>query len=734
MPDATVTEFPQNVEVLSENIPQLLKDLPRWIMWRWVMREGLPTKPPFSAKTGKKADNTSDADWCTFEEAMTALQTGKYSGIGFVPAGRDELVAWDLDRCLDVKTGDIKPWAKSLIDSLGSYTEVTPSGNGLRVLVLGDVPKDGKKRGKLASFVAGKEGVVECYKNKHYITITGIKYFGTPADIRRVDNLEEIWKEIFEKPDNPEVSKLSKNQKAKKLYQGHWDGDYPSQSEADLALCRYLADFTLGDAVKIDHLFRASKLMRAKWDNVHVEGKTYGTTTIEIALASYKRPHSLTDTGDAKRFAGLVGDRVRYCSGNWYVWNDKRLEEDSLYRIYLLMDDLVNAVKKQAAECEFPDQAKELYNHARSLESKARTEAVLSLAKAREPLPIKVDELDANPHLLNCVNGTIDSGLLRGHEFGDLITRISPVEYNEKADCDVWSKFLEDTFSGDREMIDFMARSAGYTMTGFTHEQKLFFLYGLGSNGKSVFVETIMAVLGDYARVIPTDVLMAGKDQHPTGLTDLRGTRMAVASEVEDGRRWNEQLIKSITGDGKIVARRMHQDFFEFESRAKLWVMGNHKPVLRGTDYAIRRRFLLIPFLNIFSGARKDAFLKDKLRKELPGILAWMVRGYNAWLQRGLDPPQKVLEATDNYFEEMDVLQSFINDECEVGTQLKETQKILYARYCAVMKDSNEYIHTSTQFAKRMKEKGYDKRRGGGNYPTFYGLRLRQEMSQHDKF
>jgi putative DNA primase/helicase len=712
---AKITNFPDKVDIVLEDIPIELRSKDRWLNWRWELRGDKRTKPPFKIVkvNGKenqyeRASVTSPNDWSSFQDVVDNIGTGRFAGIGFVLTDADDILAYDLDHCLNIKNGNLEVWAEKLIKELDSYTEITPSGDGLRVIIRGDVPADGRQQRHLTSPDGKNQGAVECYKNKRYITVTGIHYPFSPKTIE--ERPDTIWKNFFENNKTKEVKTLFTNGKAKKLFEGDWKDDYGSQSDADLALCRYLADVVDGDEEKLNVLFKQSKLFRPKWDEQHYgDGRTYGAATIQKAIESYQKSYSLTDTGDAKRFAKLVSGDVRYCNGDWYIWDGKRLVLDSTYRIYTYIDRLGSAIVEESRQCEFEDRKKKLVSHAKALESRSKTESVLALSRAREPIPIRsIDDFDSNPYAFNCANGIMENGNLKPHDFSELITKISPVSYDAKADAPTWYKFL-DQVVGNQEMIDYLARCVGYSMTGLNVHQVILFVYGLGANGKSTFINTIMQVLGDYSRVIPSDVLMVGKEQHPTALADLRGVRMALASELEEGKRFNEQLLKWLTGEERIVARRMHENFFEFSPRFKLWIVGNHKPTLRGNDYAIRRRFHLIPFETTIPKEKQDPFLKDALRNELDGILNWCVKGFLDWMKQGLNPPSIVLNATDEYFEEQDTIAHFLKEETVETPEARIRHKFLYDKYAVYAKQRNEYVLSSKMFAQKMAERGIKK-------------------------
>jgi putative DNA primase/helicase len=311
---------------------------------------------------------------------------------------------------------------------------------------------------------------------------------------------------------------------------------------------------------------------------------------------------------------------------------------------------------------------------------------VLFLARSEPGIAINFLALDDRPMLFNCLNGTLDleSGTLRPHDPNDLVTRCAPVVFDPSAQCPLWIKFLIEIFGGDSELVDYIQRGLGYSMTGLIREAVLFFLFGTGRNGKGVFVSLIETLLGDYAATMRSEFFMVAKGQeHPTEVGDLFGKRFASASEVEQGRRLAESRVKWLTGGDKLKARRMREDFWYFDATHKLWLSGNHKPRISGTDPAIWERIHLINFNQQYlaDDPRTDPALKDKLKAELGGILNWCLAGCFSWQRGGLCPPSVVTSATKTYREAEDVLGSFISECCELGEDLEVTAGTLHAKY-----------------------------------------------------
>jgi putative DNA primase/helicase len=292
-----------------------------------------------------------------------------------------------------------------------------------------------------------------------------------------------------------------------------------------------------------------------------------------------------------------------------------------------------------------------------------------------------------------------------------------------------WEQFLSQVMNNDGHLIAFLQKCVGYTLTGDTREQALFLAYGGGSNGKSVFISTLLQLMGDYGKSTRTETLLSKKyDGIPNDVARLHGARLVAAVESEAGRRLAEALVKQLTGGDTICARFLRREFFEFRPTFKVWLAVNHKPTVRGTDHAIWRRIRPIPFTVTIPDEQQDKTLDDKLKTELPGILAWAVRGTHLWLQDGLTPPEAVKQATQTYREEMDVLGAFLRECCMVEPDAKETAASLYGTYKeAWCKESGEKPITKTAFGIALRERGLQAKvhRGAQHW---FGVRLRTEL------
>ena len=362
-----------------------------------------------------------------------------------------------------------------------------------------------------------------------------------------------------------------------------------------------------------------------------------------------------SDDALALEFTARHAHELRYVAkwGTWMLWDGMRWKAEDTLKAF----DLARAVARAYANS-YPDQ-----DDAPKIASARTVAAIEKLARADRQHAATVDIWDADPWLLNTPGGIVD--LRSGSTFMPdplrYMTKITAVAPG--GDCPLWQKFLSEITGGDVELQRFLQRVAGYASTGSIQEHALFFFYGTGGNGKGVFLNTLTAILADYATVAPmeTFIVTHGK-RHPTDLAGLRGARLVTAQETERGRRWAESKIKALTGGDPISARFMRQDFFTFLPAFKLVIAGNYKPSLSGVNSAIRRRFNLVPFTVTI--AKPDKELPDKLRAEWPGILQWMIDGCRQWSETGLNPPGAVRAATEGYLGEEDTLAQWVEECC----------------------------------------------------------------------
>lgn len=478
--------------------------------------------------------------------------------------------------------------------------------------------------------------------------------------------------------------------------------------------------------------------------------------------------HLTTDQANARRIVDKFGKRLIVVAGQWYVWTGMRWERDEgeVYRCACRLSKIIHAEAdawrakptKAGEEAERNQAvADALEKWAKKSEMKSTIDAAVGLAK--KMLAVDEDQIDSNPWLLNCTNGTVDlrTGELKPHDPVDFITKLAPVAYDPTVRSKTWDDVvarvtLEEGLT-TRPLARFLQRWFGYCATGSTREQAFVVHYGQGSNGKSTILDTIADVLGDYAGTAAPGLLVGGSnDRHPTEIADLFGRRMVTAHETGEGGHLKEDTVKQLTGSDRIKARFMRADFFEFEPTHKLQLLTNYKPIIKGQDNGIWRRVLLVPYLARFGSPEevaagwahfvKDTRVAERLKAELQGVLTWIVEGARAWFQDGLQPPDAVLAASRDYQAEHDRVGQFIGECCELGPELEAplTDGLgggLYEAYRAWCGDSGFHALSKIRFSQEVErvvpsaQKATKKLPIGGgrrrDVVVFKGLRLLED-------
>ena len=444
------------------------------------------------------------------------------------------------------------------------------------------------------------------------------------------------------------------------------------------------------------------------------DGDSLLDEVLSKASESVIAPHS--EHALSERFASENKDEARYVPGlGWHVWDGSRWQLDECGKVELKVQELCRTA---AAECA------KLHEQNR-IRSRRTREAVLREAQVH--LSIRHDALDKNVMLLNAPGGTVDllTGKMRAARREDNCTKLAGVVPESKNPVR-WQQFLREITQGDKKLESYMQRVVGYILTGSTIEHALFFLHGSGANGKSVFVSTLLAALGDYARTAPMEAFVVSHHpQHATSIAALRGARLVVANETEDGSRWAESKLKELTGGTPITARFMRMDEFSFVPQLKLMISGNHKPRLRNVDIAMRRRLHLIPFTAYFPEEKRDPKLAEKLHAELGGILQWAIDGCLAWQREGLLPPKVVVDATAEYFESMDSMGIWLDEGTVSDKHSKSISGDLYRHFKGWCELRGEYVPAQREFTQKLVERGFALRKLGGQR-CFIGLALGQ--------
>ena len=747
--------FERKFANMYEKIPEELKKCPQWVCWRSEpdpnSHSGIK-KIPINPRTGGQAMSNNPETWSDFQTAVQASRN--YSGIGFMFSGSGYFGV-DLDDCLPEIDGFYrgeKNFVSDFVDCLKSYTELSQSCRGLHIICRGKLPEGARRKGKF-----------EMYDKGRYFIMTGNPL--DPDDVLPVADCTESIKPLHKKylsEDKPKKSVsvpavsmpeipvnmpvyeiISKamasksGEKFKRLFSGDFS-DYPSQSEADMAFCNMLAFWCGRDTDKMDEIFRQSGLMRDKWDRKQ-SGSTYGKLIMKKAVENctevYKSQktddyyitfgsnqtdadsdgnnpvnlHSLDDTGNARRMYDLCGDMMRYCytDRRWLCYENGKWNYDQKGGIFVWADKVLESMKSELklwAEHEGGAMFEEYKKHMKKTRSNNSKRAMVK--EMEHLVAVSPAELDSDRYLVNVGNGVLnlEDFSLKKHSPDFLMTRMLGASMPENPKRpEKWINFLNNIFNNDNELIRYIQKALGYSLSGDTSEQCAFFLYGTGRNGKSTFLEVVRKIMGDYATNIQPESIMM-KSSTNTANSDiarLKGARFVTSVEPNEGMRLNEGLIKQLTGDDMITARKLYGDEFEFRPEFKLWMATNHKPTIRGTDLGIWRRIHIIPFNVTIPEQAIDKRLPYKLMEELPDILGWIVEGYRLWKSEGLYKPKVIEDAVEEYRNEMDVISAFLASDYVVqGGEVKA--QALYAVYCQWCVESNEYKMSSTKFGREI--------------------------------
>lgn len=676
-------------ESMFNNIPDELKYLNNWVCWKAYpdpnSHSGIK-KVPINPYTGGQAMSNNPQTWNDYE---TAVRTSvNYGGIGFMFSGSGYF-GIDLDDCRDDIDGYLKGDKNNIvaefINTMQTYAETSQSGNGIHLICRGTLPPNGRRKGKIEMYDSGRYfimtgnaigGFSAVSDGTERVKSLHSKYFGIPqqlslpnlAPMRAFPSLSEH--ELIEKMLNSQ-----NGDKFAKLYSGDFS-DYPSQSEADMAFCSMLAFWCGGDTSLMDSIYRSSGLMRDKWDR-RQNGSTYGAITLAKAVSNctnfykfaphddysisigggtmeQKLPmHTLDDTGNAERMNDYCGNvfRYNYTDKRWMYYKGGVWLYDDRGAVFTAADVILERMKielKSWAEHDGGSMLQDYQKHMKRTRSNAAKRAMIK--EFEHIVPISPAELDTHKNLVNTQNGIVDLDTYTAtpHSAKMYMTRMlgTSMPVNPKRPV-LWLRFLDDIFNSDKELIRYVQKALGYSLSGLTTEQCVFFLYGTGRNGKSTFLEIVRLILGEYATNIqPESIMMKSANSSAnTDIARLKGARLVTSVEPNEGMRLNEGLIKQLTGDDMVTARKLYGDEFEYRPEFKLWMATNHKPTIRGTDLGIWRRIHIIPFTVTILDDKVDKNLGEKLREELPDILAWMMEGYRLWKYEGLVKPAVVESA-----------------------------------------------------------------------------------------
>lgn len=425
--------------------------------------------------------------------------------------------------------------------------------------------------------------------------------------------------------------------------------------------------------------------------------------------------YDVTEEAIATYFA-QSNPNLRWCQAwsQWFCWDGTVWRRDETLSVF---DKVRQYCRNQSV---FADSNAESRSYGRA----SFIAAVEKLCKSDRRYAATSEQFDQDDWLLNTPSGVVDlkTGIISDHDPELYCTRITAVAPD--GECNRWRQFLVEITAGNIELIEFLQRIAGYCLTGSTTEHALFFAYGTGGNGKSVFMNALTGILNDYATVSQMETFTESRnDRHPTELAMLQGARLVIAQETEQGKRWAQSRIKALTGGDPVSARYMKRDFFTFMPKFKLLIAGNSKPKLDTVDEAMRRRFHIIPLTQQILPGDRDPLLAEKLKSEWPGILTWAIEGALQYQKIGLAPPPIVTEATENYLESQDVFSEWLKTQCEIGKDHSETPTRLFNSWKVFAEAARERVGRQAEFIERLEASGFHRRRNAKSR-RWVGIRI----------
>ena len=771
-----------------QNIPQELRNLKQWGLFelKWVEARKKNTKIPINPYDGSAGKSNDPSTWSDFDTAMRALNdVERADGLAFYFA--NGYVGLDIDHIdsnlEDWRAGDNDP--NNLVNKFqdltdNTYMEVSQSGTGIHAIFKGKIP--GKRR---------RKGNYEMYQTGRFFALTGNTIIPDPT-IKSMsdDEMKTLYEFLFGKDnivqlhsesDNitpvdlsvAEIIKRAENSaktgtRFTMFMKGGWEQFYASHSEADMAFANDLAFWTGRDFHKMDTIFRNSSLMREKFDEKH-GAVTYGTSLLNKAInetqniynpesdsqdseSSYtfsfnedktKKivPRSWDDQGRGLRMRDQFATVLKFnaVDKKWFFFNGSYWQEDiGNQRVELAAERVANSIKKEKPELSFStktDEDKAMNEWYRfQKDSRSHMAKMHMIDEFKKYVIVKHGEFDKEDMLLNTESGYVDlsSGELHDHDIDKKFSHQTLAEYSDNVDAPLWEKFLNQIFNSDEELIHYVQKAIGYSFTGSVDEQCLFILNGRGRNGKSVFSNVVSDVAGNYAKQMNVQTIVAKKNQSGSANSDiarLEGARIVTSSELNEGDRFDESLVKQLTGGDKILARFLYGSEFEYKPKFKIWMATNHLPIIRGTDDGIWRRIKIIPFNIQIPKEKVDKKLEYKLKAEYTGILNWIVQGAIMWQQEGLEDPEAVTKVIETYRAEMDPLDAFLEECCTTGQNYSIKAREMYDAYHEWAKESEEYKMSLNKFGREMSKKLLRVKRRDGWY--YVGLKLKEPDSDY---
>lgn len=768
-----------------EHLSPIIMNEGQICLWRYEEVGGRKTKVPYQVN-GKRADSTKPETFSTFNKALEVVDD--YDGIGL--GVFEPFMAVDIDHCVE----DCEPneTAKKIIDTLKSYTEISPSGKGIRIIgKLSDFEYDRDKY-YINNSKAGIEIYVHGCTNK-FVTLTG-NTCGSGWAVKEIDHdallevldrymVRPVKKSVREVADVPgscltdeEVLEKANAAKNSQKFKELWDGRYAkenteeSQQEYDLALCSLLAFWCGGDMDQIDRLFRQSGLYREKW-----ERDDYRSNTLVKAITgcnTFYKPKELymeddsqyvleavfglnpannarypgNDLGFGRLYADVFKDTARYVPERkkWYIYDGSRWVPDvGALKAMELCKALADALLHYTANLPSSELKEFWIDMCKKWNNRRYRETYLK--EAQSVYPISMEEFDADKYLLNCKNGTLNllTGEFKSHSPADKLTKMAPVDYDKYARNGRWLSFIKEVMINDDDKALFLQKSLGYGISGDTRHECMFFLYGETTrNGKGTLMESILSVLGDYGKATRPETIAQKQNvnsQAPSeDIARLAGIRFANISEPSRGLYLNTAQVKSMTGNDTLNARFLNENSFDFKPQFKLYVNTNYLPVINDLTLFSSGRVIVIPFDRHFEEWEQDKSLKEDFNRPeaKSAILNWLIDGFNLLQSEGLEQPDSVRKAIQEYEYESNKVVQF-RDECMIpltGYRLKA--KEIYEAYKTWNEKNGYYAESYKNFMPELRKVGKVSRQrpsdGGEKVTVLEGFKFVREYDYHN--
>ncbi len=754
-------------------MPQELRAINNWVLVKLVPRnDGKYDKVPVGTHFGQVHDLawSKPSNRSPFETVKALLQKElaltpserRFHGVGFVLNDTDYMCV-DLDKAF---IGDsLKPFAKDILASLHGFVEKSVSQTGLHIFIKKHGWDLGTKRGKFTD-----DSGIDILCGGTFVMVTGDTIDDASYTISETQDFSELhkWRELLNGSDNANTFINQEIPFDHNLPVAGWNverirseilprlkdfEDRDNWRDVCFALHHQTGGSDEGlelfheysqripemyDPNEVDALWKSTKL------NPNRLNKTFRWLLYLVRQQiTESASHIMGDLDNARYFRSMFEGEFLFCHSNrkWLRFTGMRWE-------WCQKDEQIGAAKLVAEQ--IMDKAGELFkldpngpqskawqSHAKAIRSNGRIIAMLELATSEPGMGIaNISDLDSQPMLLGVRNGVFDlkNMQLLPADPKLLISRQVDADYNPAATCPLWLKFLNEIFVSDQDVIDYVQKALGYSLTGDVSEELLHFCYGHGKNGKSVMANVIVKIMGDYVQTANFDLLALKESGATNDVARLAGARMVMANETRENQRLDDQKLKALVSTEKITARFMYAEFFEFWPQFKIWLRGNYKPIITDSSNGAWRRMRLIPFEYQVPNDKADHKLEEKLLAEKEGILAWMVDGCYRWQQERLLAPDTIKNASRVYQEESDMLGEFLEDCCEVGAGKSESQKSVFGTYQIWARNNGTHPATQKSFTRQLGSRGVDTKRikTQGDTKRFYiGLAL-NEVAQKE--